>query len=150
MGKRSDLAKRGTAWSLLITEIDHSTIIRWVEDGATKLDDNLSEIDQIPEITEIDELQTFVGNKKNKIWIWTVVNHWKPGILLWTIGEVATLVPQAGRSSQTFEILWQLIKFWQSFWYVSDAWKVYQKYIKPEGLARRGTAWAFGQQNLYD
>ncbi|MCC0178742.1 IS1 family transposase [Waterburya agarophytonicola K14] len=33
---------------------------------------------EIPEITEIDELQTFVGNKKNKLWIWMVVNHQRP------------------------------------------------------------------------
>ncbi len=36
-------------------------------------------VSEIPEIAEIDELQTFVG-KKNKLWIWTAVNHWKPGI----------------------------------------------------------------------
>ena len=30
---------------------------------------------QDEEITEIDELQTFVGYRKNKFWIWTVVNH---------------------------------------------------------------------------
>ena len=27
------------------------------------------------------------GATKNKIWVWTVVNHWKPGILLWTVGD---------------------------------------------------------------
>ena len=47
----------------------------------------LRDVGENPEITEIDELQTFVGNKKNKVWIWTVVNHWKPGILLWTVGD---------------------------------------------------------------
>ena len=44
----------------------------------------LRDVGEIPEITEIDELQTFVGNQKNKVWIGSVVNHWKPGILLWT------------------------------------------------------------------
>ena len=51
--------------------------------------------DEIPEITEIDELyakryplgQTFVGCKKNKFWIGSVVNHWNQGILLWTVGD---------------------------------------------------------------
>ena len=42
---------------------------------------------EIPEITEIDELQTFIGNKKNKVWLWTLVNHSLPGIILWTIGD---------------------------------------------------------------
>lgn len=43
--------------------------------------------EEIPEIIEIDELQTFVAHKRNKVWIWTVVNHWQPGILLWTVGD---------------------------------------------------------------
>jgi len=32
------------------------------------------ESEEIPEVTEINELQTFVGNKRNKLWIWTAVN----------------------------------------------------------------------------
>jgi hypothetical protein len=27
-----------------------------------------------------DELQTFVGNKRNQLWIWTAVNHKQAGI----------------------------------------------------------------------
>ena len=73
--------------------------------------------------TEIDELQTFVGNKKNKYWIWTVVNHQKKGIILWAIGD---------RSHQTFDLLWSIIKCWHSFWYVTDGWKVYPMYIESE------------------
>ena len=54
--------------------------------------------------------------KKNKRWLWTVVNHWQPGILAWVLGD---------RSSQTFDPLWRLIRGWQSFLYVTDGWKVY-------------------------
>ena len=105
-----------------VTEIDHATIINWVKEKGEKLSDNPQE-EEIPEITEIDELQTFVGCKKNKFWIWTVVNHWNQGILLWTIGD---------RSHETFEPIWQIIKCWHSFWYVTDGWKVYPMYIQPE------------------
>jgi insertion element IS1 protein InsB len=105
-----------------ITEIDHTTIINWVEKAGKSLSDEPTEA-EIPEITEIDELQTFVGNKKHKLWIWTVVNHQKQGILLWNIGD---------RSHQSFEPLWQIIKCWHSFWYVTDGWKVYPMYIEPE------------------
>ncbi len=45
---------------------------------------------------EIDELQTFVGSKKEKVWIWTAVNHFKKGILAWVAGD---------RSAKTFECL---------------------------------------------
>ncbi len=92
-----------------VTEIHHTTIIHWIRDASLNLPDTPEE-DEIPEITEIDELQTFVGNKKNKLWIWTVVNHWKPGIILWTVGD---------RSSETFQTLWLTIRCWHSFWYVT-------------------------------
>jgi insertion element IS1 protein InsB len=121
-----------------VTEIDHTTIINWVKEaGATLSDRTENEEDEIPEITEIDgaghaevtsayaphELQTFVGSKKHKFWIWTVVNHWKKGILLWTLGD---------RSAQSFEQIWQSIKCWHSFWYVTDGYLVYPSYIEPE------------------
>ena len=80
-----------------------------------------------------------MGNKKNKLWIWTVVNHKQKGILLWNTGD---------RSHETFEPIWQVIKCWQSFWYVTRThprssrlaavwalalrWKVYPMYIEPE------------------
>ena len=122
-----------------VTEIHHTTVMHWVTDAGLKLPD-APEADEIPEITEIDELQTpthleciqggkrgafrtFIGNKKAKVWIWTVVNHWKPGIILWTIGD---------RSHSSFQNLWFAIKCWHSFWYVTDGWKVYPSLIEPE------------------
>ncbi len=107
---------------LLVTEIDHTTIMRWVEEAGELLPDEPQD-SEIPEITEIDELQTFVGNKKNKFWIWTVVNHQKKGIILWNIGD---------RSHESFEPIWQIIKCWHSFFYVTDGWKVYPMYIESE------------------
>ena len=125
--------------SLLVAEIDHTTIINWVKEKGEKLSDDPQQ-EEIHEITEIDELQTpthpeciqggkrsafrtFVGCKKNKFWVWTVVNHSNQGILLWTIGD---------RCHKTFEPIWQIIKCWRSFWYVTDGWKVYPMYIKSE------------------
>jgi IS1 family transposase len=112
-----------------VTDIDHGTIINWVKEKGEKLADEPQD-EEIPEITEIDELQTFVGCKKNKFWIWTVVNHWTQGILLWTVGDCEA--SGRHRSHRTFEQLWQIIKCWRSFWYVTDGWKVYPMYIEPE------------------
>ncbi len=105
-----------------VTDIDHATIINWVKETGETLSDEPQD-EELPEITEIDELPTFVGCKKNKFWIWTVVDHWNQGIILWTIGD---------RSHQTFERIWQIIKCWGSFWYVTDGWKVYPMYIEAE------------------
>ena len=54
-----------------------------------------------PEITDLDELQTFVGDKRHKVWIWTAVNHWQPGIIALPVGD---------RSSVTFQLLWVVVK----------------------------------------
>ena len=43
--------------------VNHNPVIRWVRKSAIALP-NAPIIDEIPEITEIDELQTFVGKKK--------------------------------------------------------------------------------------
>ena len=69
--------------------------------------------------------------KKNQIWIWTTVDKYKPVIIDWVVGEVVAtlLVPQAGRSSETFKTLWQGIKSWNSFWYVTDGYAVYKSFI---------------------
>ena len=103
-----------------VTEIDHTTIMRWVEEAGESLPDEPQD-EEIPEITEIDECQTFVGSKKNKFWIWTVVNHQKKGIILWNIGD---------RSHESFKPIWQIIRCWHSFFYVTDGWKVYPMYIE--------------------
>ena len=57
-------------------------------------------MEEIPEITQIDELQTFIG-KKNQIWIWTTVNKHRSGIIDWIVGV---------SSRDTFRPLWKRIK----------------------------------------
>lgn len=46
-----------------VTGINHNTIINWVRQASLELSDAPTS-DEIPEITELDELQTFVGKKK--------------------------------------------------------------------------------------
>ena len=62
--------------------------------------------DEIPEVAQIDELPTFVGNKKNKIWLWTPVDKGFVGNLAFTIGD---------RAAETFKPLWKIIKGWKCF-----------------------------------
>lgn len=57
----------------------------------------MPEPEEEPLITDLDELQTFVGSKRHKVWLWTGVNHRRSGIIAWTIGD---------RSSLTFQLLW--------------------------------------------
>jgi IS1 family transposase len=62
--------------------------------------------------------------KKNKVWIWTVVDHFRPGILGWVIGD---------RSGNTFMVLWYQIAWWQCYFWVSDGWKVHPMFAPEEG-----------------
>ena len=102
--------------------VHHTTIINWVKQAGALLPDAYNP-ETIPEVGELDELETFVGAKKNKIWIWTVVDHFKQGILGWVIGD---------HSSETFRPLWDLVSLWQCYFYVTDGWSVYPQFI-PNG-----------------
>lgn len=62
-----------------VTDVNHNTVINWVKQTAEQLPDAPTK-QEIPEIAEVDELQMFVGCKKNKVWLWSVVNHWHPDI----------------------------------------------------------------------
>jgi len=104
------------------TGVHHTTIIYWVKQIGEELP-NAPESDEIPEVGELDELETFVGSKKNKIWLWTAVNHFSEGILAWVLGD---------HSAKTFKPLWDIVCCWQCYFYVTDGWKVYPSFIASE------------------
>ena len=110
-----DFAKRER-----VTGIHHTTIMNWVSESAEELAEDSEES---PNVAELDELQTYVGQRSNKVWIWTAINHYKPGILAIQIGD---------RSGQTFEKLWKRIEMWESRRYLTDGYCVYANYIEPE------------------
>ena len=35
--------------------------------------------------------------RQNKIWLWTTVNHWKPGILAWVLGDLRSIAEGIAR-----------------------------------------------------
>ncbi|NES83413.1 MAG: IS1 family transposase [Moorea sp. SIO2B7] len=92
--------------------VNQNTVIPWLKKVAIAIP-HAPQVSAIPEIAEIDELQTFVA-KKNKLWLSTAVDHWKPGILAWVLGD---------RSSERFRPLWKILRGWQSFLYVRDGYK---------------------------
>jgi IS1 family transposase len=73
----------------------------------------------IPQVTELDELQAYV-KRKPKIWLWTAVDHFRSGILGWVSGD---------HSSETFEPLWDKVRVWECYFYVTDGWSVYPMFI---------------------
>ena len=61
--------------------------------------------------------------KKNKIWIWTALDKDYSEILEYVIGD---------RSAATFEILWDKVKHWNCYFWITDGYKVYPQFI-PDG-----------------
>ena len=102
-----------------LLRIHHTTIMNWVRELGEELPEDES---GEPELAELDELQTYIGRKTDKIWIWTAINHLAPGILAMEIGD---------RSGSTFNKLWQRIKIWDSRKYFSDGYCIYAIYIPP-------------------
>ncbi len=49
-----------------LTGVNHNTVINWVKKAAIPLAD-APDCSEIPEIAQIDELQTFVGKKKQNM-----------------------------------------------------------------------------------
>jgi len=70
-------------------------------------------------------METFVGSKKNKIWLWTAVDHFKPGILGWVLGD---------HSAETFEPLWAIA--WH-YYYITDGWSVYHGFIRGDQIVSK-------------
>lgn len=102
-----------------VREISHVTILNWIEQSGERLPDSYDPKPS-PEVGELDELETFVGKKQNKLWIWRVVDHFQPGILGWVVGD---------HTAQTFRPVWNAIGFWQCYFWVSDGNPVYPGFI---------------------
>lgn len=85
------------------TEIHHTTIIDWVREAEAQLTED--EEAEPSKAAELDELQTFVGSKKKKVWLWTALNHYQPGILAIKVDD---------RSGKTFAKLWKRVESWGS------------------------------------
>ena len=68
---------------------------------------------------ELDEMWTFVGRKKRKVWLWLAVERHRRRVVAWVLGD---------RSAATARRLWaQLPAYWRGprCWYFTDLWESY-------------------------
>lgn len=70
---------------------------------------------------EVDELWSFVKNKRNQRWLWYAINHDTGEILAYTFGK---------RKDTVFLKLKKLLEAFQIETYYSDNWTSYKKYIE--------------------
>ena len=52
-----------------VTDIAHTTILNWIAQSGELLPERYDPF-QNPQVGELDELETFVGKKQNKLWKW--------------------------------------------------------------------------------
>jgi insertion element IS1 protein InsB len=86
-----------------VTGINHNSMLNWVRQAAAAVADENYEL---PETAQIDERLKPLLVKKNKIWLWTVVNTKFPGILKFVVGD---------HYCATFQLLWRVIAGWACF-----------------------------------
>lgn len=101
-----------------VTGINHNSVINWVRQAEAAIPDENYEI---PETDLRGWATSFCRRKKNKVWLWTVVNAKSPGILNFVVGN---------RSLETFRSLWRVMQRWACFLYITDGYKVYPRLIE--------------------
>ena len=109
------------------TGINHNTVINWVRQVGACLP-KAPDAEEIPEVTQVEELQNARRRKKNKVGLWTVVRHCtgRNPSLDWRryarrascLGQMAVL-----RAST---LCGYSLRGWESFWYLTDGSPVYQ------------------------
>ena len=74
------------------------------------------------EILELDELWSFVGHRKRKVWLWLVVERARRRIVGWTLGS---------QGEAPLRQRWQSLprRYHHHCWYFTDQWKAYAKVL---------------------
>ena len=54
--------------------------------------------------------------------MWTAIVHFCQGILAWVLGD---------HSAEIFQLLWDIVYLWKSYFYVTDGWEVYASFVEP-------------------
>jgi IS1 family transposase len=70
------------------------------------------------QVLELDEMWTFVGSKKRKVWLWLAVERASRRIVAWVLGD---------RSAATAQRLWRALpaRYRRRCWYFTDLWEAY-------------------------
>jgi len=74
------------------------------------------------EVLELDELWSFVGHKKRKVWLWLVIERARRRIVGWTLGN---------RGEAPLRRFWQSlpVHYRRHCWLFTDQWNAYTKVL---------------------
>jgi len=81
---------------------------------------------------ELDEMWSFVQNKKNQRWLWLAVDHNTRKVLAYTFGR---------RKDKVFRVLKRLLKPFGITMFYTDDWGSYERNINPKNhtVGKRNT-----------
>jgi len=102
------------------------TVIRWIEEKVKGLPPLARSVSpgRMEDVVELDEVWNFIGNKDNKIWLWTAICRRTREIIAWVVGD---------RSAETCRRLWESIPdSYRRSWFYSDGWEAYQTVFPPD------------------
>ena len=73
---------------------------------------------------ELDEMWTFVGRKRRKVWLWLAVERYTRRMVAWVLGT---------RGTATARWLWRALPldYRTGTWYYTDEWEAYRALLPP-------------------
>ena len=108
-----------------ILKISHVTVFQWVKKWGATLE--LPKREEAIEVVELDEMHTYVSQKKNYKWIWIAVDRYGRRYHSFVCGD---------RSTQTGLKLWDKLKDLTVSYFASDYWKSYAKFVPAVNTCR--------------
>ncbi|MBG8555498.1 IS1 family transposase [Hymenobacter guriensis] len=90
---------------------------------------------------ELDEMWTFVGRKRRKVWRWLAVERHTHHIVAWVLGTPGTA---------TARRLWQALPaaYRTGTWYYTNEWTTYRRVLPP--AAHRPSAKGSGRTSIVE
>jgi len=104
-----------------VLHVSHVAVFNWIKSFGEKLDEfrNPSEI----QVMELDEMHTYIGQKKNYCWIWISVDRNGHRFVNCEVGT---------RGTETGEKLWEKIQEYATGIVCTDYWKAYEDFVPKE------------------
>jgi len=92
-------------------------------------------------VLELDEMWTFVGRRKRKVWLWLAVERASRRVVAWVLGC---------RGAATARALWQALpaRYQQHTAYYTDKWEAYTAILP--AAAHRPSAKGSGQTSIVE
>jgi IS1 family transposase/transposase-like protein len=104
-----------------ILRISYGTVYQWIKKWSSSV--FLPQNKEPVEIVELDEIHSYVGQKKNYCWTWIAVDRFGRRFIDFVCGQ---------RDTATFKNLWERIETMDINEFCSDYWKSYSELIPDE------------------